>query len=641
MKAKVLSSDKTDRWHVGAISVLVALLVVGLSTLVAACGGAGTTTSTANATLTTQAVAPTTQAAISSQTLTGINIVAGAPTAATTSQTMHWERLPLTEDSGPIASLVMDPTNPSILYAGTGEGLFKSSDRAESWSRLPTPVGGAYAISVDPASPSTVYAALDFATDNVRPTHLLRSDDGGATWADLTDSRALKIGGYAPADVWFDTTSTPSTAYIRRFGDYQVCRSTDRGETWTELTAAEQDQAVALQEAARSKPAALQQALDAFLASNRYYNGSLVALTDAVFADANAVIVDPDQPSTFYAPATGDVVGADGVYKSVDGGKTWRKASTGLTDSVVWGVVADPSAPSTLYAATPGGIIESSDGGATWSMSLVGPVGRSSVVIAPSSPSTLYAWNAAGLFRTDDDGANWGPRGGAYPFTGAGSAAVSLVLVAADNPDIVFAMTDRPFRSTNGGSSWFQVFEGMDFTSGRGFLVADPNDPSTLFAALPGSSGVLKSTDAGATWTALPMQWNDPVVDIAIDARTPSAVYVIKYRAILRAYSLSRSLDGGATWQKVDLAGAATHLSRLIFDRRSPDTMYAITDLGSAGSALHRSTDGGSTWIDITGELAETLAQSAELELLIDPASSQGLYVATPKGLFKWVPGSV
>jgi photosystem II stability/assembly factor-like uncharacterized protein len=639
MKAKSLFSYKSGRGHPGAVSALIILLVLGLSTLAAACGGAGTTTSTANATSTTQAVTPTTQAAISSQTLTSINIVTGAPTAATTSPVMHWERLPLTEDSGPIASLVMDSANPSVLYAGTNEGLFKSSDGAESWGQLPTPVGGVYAISVDPASPSTVYAAVDFATDDVRPTHLLRSDDGGATWADLTDSSALKIGGYAPADVWFDTTSNPSTAYMRRFGDYQVCRSTDRGETWTELTTAEQDQAVALQEAARSKPDAAQQALAAFLASNRYYNGSLVALTDAVFADANAVIVDPDHPSTFYAPATGDVVGADGVYKSVDGGKTWRKASAGLVDSVVWGVVADPSGPSTFYAATPGGIIKSSDGGGTWSMSLVGPVGRSSVVIAPSSPSTLYAWNAAGLFRTDDGGANWDPRGGAYPFNGAVSAAVWLVLVAADNPDIVFAMTDRPFRSANGGSSWYQVFGGTDSASGKGLLVADPNDPSTLFAALPGSCAVLKSTDAGATWTALPMQWNDPVVDIAIDARTPSAVYVIKYRAILRAYSLSRSLDGGATWQKVDLAGAATHLSRLIFDRRSPDTMYAITDMGSASAALYRSTDGGSTWMDITGELAETLAQSTELELVIDPASSEGLYVATPKGLFKWVPG--
>ena len=211
--------------------------------------------------------------------------------------------------------------------------------------------------------------------------------------------------------------------------DWQVYRSTDRGKTWTEITAAEQDQAVALQDAARSRPAAAQQALDAFLTSNGgHYDGGIAlggrdrcGYGRPVFADANAVIVDPDHPSTFYAPATGDVVGTDGVYKSVDGGKTWRKASAGLVDPVVWGVVVDPSAPSTLYAATPGGIFKSSDGGTTWSMSLGGPVGRCSVVIAPSSPSTLYAWTAAGLFRTDDGGANWGARGGAIPipFTGA------------------------------------------------------------------------------------------------------------------------------------------------------------------------------------------------------------------------------
>ena len=166
--------------------------------------------------------------------------------------------------------------------------------------------------------------------------------------------------------------------------------------------------------------------------------------------------------------------------------------------------------------------------------------------MAPSSPSTLYAWTSAGLFRSDDGGAKWTRRASAglvAPFDANGiplGRLGELVLVAADNPDIVFAMglangqldssgtpsNDVPglFRSTDGGNTWSQVMEGT-----AGLVVADPENPSTLFAVPPETTGVLKSTDLGTTWTALaPGQWVDPIVSIAVDPSTPSVVYVVQ-----------------------------------------------------------------------------------------------------------------
>ncbi len=70
----------------------------------------------------------------------------------------------------------------------------------------------------------------------------------------------------------------------------------------------------------------------------------------------------------------------------------------------VWRLVADPSSPSILYATTPTGIFKTADGGVTWKQTLPG---AGSIVVAPSSPSTLYAWTTAGLRRSSNGGDSW------------------------------------------------------------------------------------------------------------------------------------------------------------------------------------------------------------------------------------------
>jgi photosystem II stability/assembly factor-like uncharacterized protein len=430
----------------------------------------------------------------------------------------------------------------------------------------------------------------------------------------------------------------------------RLWRSTDRGVTWTLLSAAEQDEVSAELDPTASLPAAAAQALGAFLASFRG------AVTDDDAGSALEVIahpiIDPSDASIFYAGTE------DGVYKSVDGGKTWKRASAGLTGRWVGKLVTDPTSPATVYVATSGGICKSVDGGATWSTVLTS---QGSVVDAPSSPSRLYAWTSAGLFRTDDGGLNWTRlEGRGLPQLETSDdpsidprPVSKLVLVAANDPDTVFAMvasTQRLFRSTDGGNTWTRVLDGVESAGSEDAVVADPQNPSTLFAiarrdAGTGNSGatasLFKSADAGATWTVVaPEQWVDfPVTDIALDAGVPPIVYAIQWHDIAWGpCSVSRSLDGGATWEKADLRGLARGLWRLRFDPRSPDTLYAftgsLTKASSRSTDLHRSTDGGATWENITG----ALRGSRVLNLVIDSGPGGTLYATTEAGLFKWVP---
>ncbi len=568
----------------------------------------------------------------------------GGQGTGSSTESGYWERLPLARAGIPIntlvldpRTLVLDPRNPSDLYAETAAGLFKSSDGAGSWKQtldFSALAGHVDLLILDPAAPSTVYVIMG-PLDDATSRPVLRSDDGGATWADLTETMPpnTKIMVWPPI-MWVDATSSPSTVYICD-QSANVLRSTDRGETWTELS--QEDVVPEVGAAVKPPlPAAAQQALDAFLAS---FEGTVTdADTGAVVGvvpagngvpegtRAESVIVDPDQPSILYAPTM------DGVYKSIDGGRSWRKASTGFGVPAISRFAVDPLTPSTLYAATTAGIFRSTDGGVEWTLILAG---EGSVALAPSTPSRLYAWTSIGPFRSDDGGLNWVGLAGQGL---SGPTARGLALVAVDNPDIVFAMAagvtgpeSGLSRSTDGGNTWSEVLEGATC------VAADPKTPSTLFAAV--SSQVFKSIDTGGTWTVVsPEEWVDAVVDIAVDPHDPFGVYAVQC-SDTGAYSVSRSVDGGATWQKVDLEGPAKYIQQLLFDPRSPDTLYVLTSQvveSVAKAGMYRSVDGGATWENIMGELPDT----GYLNIVIDPASSGGLYATTTGGLFKWVPKS-
>ena len=220
------------------------------------------------------------------------------------------------QETGPtgfqaVTALVVDPgdpRDPSVLYAATPLGLFKSRDGARSWHRLTSLADhGVYAVYLDPTSPPTVYAI--YSTGDADPgLALQRSDDGGATWADLSKAGSPRIYGWS-LGLWFDATFKPSTVYMWgwREDGLHVFRSTDRGGTWAGLRGWEQKKAAALRDASRPTPAVTRIATDPVLD-----------------VTGGAPLVDSNRPWVVY------VGRKDGVYKSLDGGRTWHRASAGL-----------------------------------------------------------------------------------------------------------------------------------------------------------------------------------------------------------------------------------------------------------------------------------------------------------------------
>jgi photosystem II stability/assembly factor-like uncharacterized protein len=479
--------------------------------------------------------------------------------AATDAQSVQWEPLPElhTALNGmglgfeyALKALVVDPSNPSILYAGAPEGLFKSTDGARTWSELPTLSGQPFMIGIDPASPSTVYAGT-FAGDAER---LLRSDDDGLSWLDL--SVADRLYGY-DFGIWFDTATTPSTVYV--LGRGNVWRSTDRGATWTPVGADEQD-----------------------LAFSRVATNPVLSST---FSGYSGDALTPQVR-----------VLRDRILETL-----WNSFEGKLT---VYSMAFKPYSP-IAYAATSVGIVRAGWGlgygleDGAWKL-VLGAGGEGSVVVAPSSPDTLYAWNPAGLFRSREGGTNWTRRTGTGLVStpaGTGTVQGKLVLVGAESPDTLFAMTDRLLRSTDGGDTWSPVLEGMSAARSGGNLVQDHQNPTVLFATTD-SGQLLKSMDTGATWTPVaPGRGVAPVVSAALDGHTPAVIYAVQRQSDGGASTLSRSFDGGSTWETVEAEGLGKYIRQVLFDPVRRDTIYVVCGRGAGDASLYRSVDGGATWV--------------------------------------------
>jgi photosystem II stability/assembly factor-like uncharacterized protein len=254
-------------------------------------------------------------------------------------------------------------------------------------------------------------------------------------------------------------------------------------------------------------------------------------------ASIGALAVAPTDPNTLYA-GTGeddirnDMIPGDGIYKSTDAGKTWEYAGLRETHTISE-LVVSPQDPNVVYASSMGhvfvpgpdrGVYKTTDGGKSWKKILFtdDKTGAIDLVMDPNHPDVLYAalWQAqrmpwglisggpgSGLYKTTDGGGHWTnlTHNPGLPQGVLGRIGVSLV---ASHPDTVYAIFQAKeggvFRSDDGGGTWKQVNNEMKLRQ-RGFyymaVYADPKDANTIYA--PQVDALWVSHDGGKTFTKL------------------------------------------------------------------------------------------------------------------------------------------
>ncbi|HTW30921.1 MAG TPA: hypothetical protein VMD76_04535 [Candidatus Sulfotelmatobacter sp.] len=327
----------------------------------------------------------------------------------------------------------------------------------------------------------------------------------------------------------------------------------------------------------------------------------------------------------------GNISHGDGVYKSLDGGKTWT--NTGLRDSRAIGkVIINPTNPDIAFVAALGhpygpnterGVFRTTDGGKTWEKVLYKDENTGAVDVAfdPHNPNILFAalWQArrtswsmasggpgSGLYRSTDGGTTWkhleehglpkGPYGKIGVAVGANSDRV-YALIEAHNPD------GGLYRSDDGGDSWQLVNASHSLWQRPWYymhIIADPRNENVIYIMDVDS---YKSTDGGHLFNKVHVPhgdnhglWIDPMNTQRMIASNDGGVTV--------------TLDGGKNWTAEDNQPTA-QFYHVIVDNATPYRVYgAQQDSGSVG-IVSRSDDGPidrSDWYDVGGGEAGYIA---------------------------------
>jgi photosystem II stability/assembly factor-like uncharacterized protein len=449
-----------------------------------------------------------------------------------------------------VGALAVDPKHPQTIYAGTYEeeepdivtgGIFKTTDGGASWRRTKGVRDVIDAIAIDPHNTDVVYAQTGGG--------LVKTADGGRTW------RPLDSGPTTGPALALDPRN-PETIYLGRGVDARggagVAKSVDGGRSWRRMNA---------------------------------------GLTTA---RVPALAVAPGSRGPAYAAVLGR-----GIFTRVDG--TWRPANAPVptdccVESVVDTVAVDPRHAANVYASTNGAVFRSANGGATWSESplpaLFGDgVDVSALAVDPKNSRTVYALAARDattgdglrqsyeslVMKSMDGGRTWPTRARVravdFPAAPAGSAqsaghVSSPLAIDPRDPRVLYAGGRGVSKSSDGGLTWRR--SGLGRTPVLA-VAADPSEAGTLYAGT--NAGVLKSTNAGATWQRLhgPLD-GARVRALAIDPRHHRTAFAGTESGVFW------STDGGLSWHR--FTGLPHRPFRALAVDRSAGLLYAGADGG-------------------------------------------------------------
>jgi photosystem II stability/assembly factor-like uncharacterized protein len=359
------------------------------------------------------------------------------------------------------------------------------------------------------------------------------------------------------------------------------------------------------------------------------------------------VLVDPHDPNIVYVAALGHAYGPNaerGVFRSKDGGKSWQKVLFKDDDTGAVDLAFDPRDSRIIYATLfhtrrtpwnvyppsygPGsGLYKSTDGGDTW-RPITGHglpserVGRIGITVAPSAPDRVYLIVDAkegGVYRSDDAGENWQrtdpeqrlwQRG--WYFGG----------ITADpkNADVVYVCNTSFYRSNDGGKT-FDLIKGAPGGDDYQHLWINPHDPERM--VLCSDQGVVVSVDGARTWSSWYNQPTAQFYHVITDNRFPYWVCGAQQDSG-SACTISRSHSGAISfrdWRPVGAGGESGYIATNPLD---PDILYG----GSFGSSVARYDLTTGQGQDIAPSLAHlsSYRRTWTLPVVISPRAPHELY---------------
>ncbi len=342
-----------------------------------------------------------------------------------------------------------------------------------------------------------------------------------------------------------------------------------------------------------------------------------------------------------------------GIYKSTDGGESWKLLEEVTGDPSEGGVYINEYNDSEIYSVFGRETFVSKDGGISSDVFLdtkehpIIPNVGVEIITFGESESEVFMAGLQGVYRTYDNGKTWIESNTGF----VGSEVVDIV-TSLDGTIYATTYNLGIFKSTDGGKNW--VFASFGIKNWYGMqLATHPEDADTLFTTTNG--GVYKSTNAGKSWELIggsdlcddeDAGGNCHYHGIVVEKEAPFKVLVGSGgdQYAKEGVGLTGSEDNGESWRNSDDGFVRdVHVSKLVIDPNNNNVFYATTqgeteytDKVGDGAGVFKSTDRGNNWTQINNGL-----NSLETNVLaVDPNNSDVLYLGTDDdGIYKSING--
>lgn len=573
------------------------------------------------------AIVPSDPEAIYTITPRGPNIEDGATLLRRTGPTGAWEILSRNfTNQQTKAMLVAEKNGQTRLYVSLFDGgIIRSDDDGQQWAPINN---GLLSFSIrslvaDPANPDLLYAGSE------QQRGVFASQDGGNSWQDISGD---KLFG----------TSIRTMIFTNHEGGALLV-GTEHGQIWRRPRGAAEWNAVATIPGVGSIEVLVAEPTTGQTVYAGTSNGTVLISENGgqigwrpqgKIPDAFTVfsmVVLPETASTVFANTFG--IGGNLVWKSEDFGKTWQQVGDRNFSREQLSLLVHRQTPHKIYAVGHPGFFETDDSGNTWHFdpNVGSPLASiRHMAISPVVGGPLFLAVGGAIYASMNPDAGLWIRGNGLP-----ALVVNDIIADPQDPKIAYAAVHLPnrwsiFMTTDSGKTWQSTApppnapeEFFNYTSS---LAVTQRDGQSILFAGTNICGVVTSNDGGQSWQALGrancmLTDNEPrnVLDLAIDPHIADKLYVAAERN--HVYT---TVDHGTSWRvaEIEIAG---DIRRLVVDPNIKERVYLI----AGADGFWRSADGAQTWTNPTVEFEGRFL----VDLVAIPDISGTLYVAASDGM--------
>ncbi len=547
----------------------------------------------------------------------------------------RWRESPELKNEA-LHSLTQSDSNPSVLIAGTFNGIFRSDNSGDTWTQLPTlntpGLVHVESLAIDPRTTNTIYAGTWYLP--------YKSTDGGQSW------KSIKNGIIDDSDIFAIDIDPRDPNHIIASACSGIYESSSAGDSWTKVQGipSQSRRTRAIVQHPSIAGLVFAGTTEGFWRSERGGKADSWMVTTSRQLEVNSIAIHPSRPQTVY-------IGTNnyGVMVSNDGGKNFMPTNGGYSGRFANVIVADRETPNRIYAATintttgGGFLFVSTDNGETWrpSMRSMPPRLITYAILQDARDANLiYLGTNLGVYQSLDRGASWAPVWtAAKPVTTTkgrpgkkktpATSAAQATAIAKPNDT-----TRRAQQALNAAGYNVGVPDGRagkqtvsalrKYQADRHLPVNGKLDAVTLKSL--GLASTVGAGDSAAESVVLSDAVNALAQTVDIDTQRPIFLAATNL-------GLYRSLDPTQGWQKLPYGPSFdTRTSCISVDSHHPETIF----VGTASSGVLVSRDAGKSWQQVSGVPSEapvnTIAQDSQRPNYIYVGTKQSFYMSHDGG---------